>query len=317
MLEAVELVAKAAAERDIVPILRFVCVQDGRAQAGDSRVCVDVPLAEASLQGLCIEADKLLHGMRAAKGKPVLRTKEGRLEIRRPSGGWTDAKTREPLEYSLVPPPAGAALGRVAMEPLKRIKGFISENAIHAWSVGVLLREGYAYATNGISFVARTPVEYTGPDVCLPVYCLDKILSLPFSGYDAVDGGDRGLYLVNGDVWVRTTAITLPWPDIAKMFADFPAELPALPAAQLKEALEVVVPSIADTKDMRVTIRDGVLVVQADEAGEPVALPNGAWRAEILELLVRHATHADLSLWPRMCPWQGSGMQGFAMGVKA
>lgn len=322
MHETLKLVAGGAAQRDIVPILTHFWFHGGRVQAGDSRIAIDAPLQCPELEGRCVPADKLLAATDPQQGgQPRFTvTPAGFLQVQR---GRSRVKLpmRSSSDYSPVAePPADEPVGSIAVPPLRLLREFVSENAIHTWSIGVLLRDGYAYATTGVNFLARLPIEYRGPELCIPVYCLEKILALPFGQYDvrATEDG-RGIYLSNSNVWVYSVTLNQRWPDVSKFFDGW-QEPPSVDIVSLRTALDIVAPFIPDQKRPDIHFRDGELRTDDGEysaAVEGMDIANSSWRYETLAVLVKHATHIDFAAYPNPVRWVGGDMQGVATGVKA
>lgn len=318
MLETLQTVLVAVADRDLVPILTHLQFRGGRVMGGDSRITVNAPLSVPELEGLCVPAAKLVKAVAACGGQPNLKRDDAGTFVQ-VSKGRTRIKLpcRSADEYVSPPlPPDTPAEGKLTKAPLARVRKYVSQDASKPFSVGVLLRNGYAYATNNVILV-RTPVDYSGPEVCIPVYCVEELLKLPIEEY-SIHFAENGLYLRSADTWVHTLALAHRWPDVERFFDGW-SEPPAVDAAALKTALKTVRDFVPDDNYpiMRfvgnvLKTLDGEYTAEVD--GFDVA--DSAWRYEMLDLVLQDADRLDFAAYPKPARWSGNGLQGMLTGSR-
>lgn len=308
------MVAMAAATGTQVPLLNCVAFLNDRVQAGDGRVSVDAPSPFGRLlDGLCVPADTLLDALDVKE--PSITLEDGKVHIR--SGRTHTELDALPADaYSAASAPHGDAMGVLSRTPLERLHAFVGSDALLArvWTTSVLLRAGYAYATNNV-VVARTPIDYQGPELAVPLHCLAGMLALPASEFDIV-GTPKHLYLRFGECWTRSVVLSAQWPAIANFFEPFP-EIGACDCQALLAAVDHVAKRARRAHDPFVAIADGVLLFSGREQGKTKIsdVPGrGRWHIDVLQLVLKHATGVAWEEYPR-CHWQGAALQGMMAGA--
>jgi hypothetical protein len=319
VLQELSLARGAVATKEIHPALTNFLFHGGRLQGGNGRVTIDVALPLPQLDGYMVPAERFYAAVEACDGVPTLKLAEKTVAV---SAG--KFRARVPLlggvDYPVIAPPAGEVVGRITTAPLRAVRDFVATDASRPFACGEYFHGGHVYATNNVTMV-RTPIPYTGPDIVIPVQCVDELLRLPFAEYD-VRHSDSGLYFCppGMDLWVHTRALDLAWPDVEKFYEWDAAALPALEGKALLGDVQRLRKFVPDDKVPVICFTPSGLRTLEGSEGDALLgedeKPTSAWRAEVLELVLPRVTHADLSQYPKPCPWRGSELAGLMMGYR-
>lgn len=319
MRKVLNFVKGAVSTKDLIPVLTNFHFYAGRVQGGNGRITIDAPL-DIGCVDTTVPAVPFLRATDACDGQPELSiTEAGRLMVRR--GKFKSSLPLSPPESfpRSEPTVCGSSLYDFEdmLRALKTIRPFVGEDASRPWVCGVLLKDGYMYATNNV-VMARIPFSKArnGYAINLPSFAVDEILRInevPTS----IEYDDVSMTLHYGDRWLRSHLFDAAWPDVEKFFAE--VALQPVPAGLL-EAVEKVLPFCPDAKFPVIRLSaegvhtaDGEMSAQVDTC----ALPASKFRAEILTLVLAHATAIDLSKYPAPIPFSGMhGLRGVLVGIK-
>lgn len=197
------------------------------------------------------------------------------------------------------------------LEALRAVAPFMSADASRPWSVSVLVRDGFAWATNNLSLV-RAPVAVPIA-LKIPAPALTMLTELP--GIDWIAHEENTIF-----VGCKRVALCFPesagdWPDLAKFFAKAPKKLPALDEEMLTAAK-----TVEKFADRFVTLNDksveGKTATLESEYEVEVRKGIGTYSARLLSLILTHATHADFSTYPEPVFFGREGLEGCAVGVR-
>lgn len=306
MLHILKRVRGAVADRGVVPELTHFFVYQGRIQGSNSRLAIDAPLPELGGVSFTVPADKFIRAVDCMEEEPKLEVsttkltlKHGRLTVRLPLLA-NDAYPRS------VPNAPEWEPESPLLPVLEALRPFCSTDAHNAWSLGVLLTEDYAHATNNTCIV-RMPCDLlagTKLRVNLPVYAVDELLRIGEEPtHFGVDERSITFHLADGS-WVRTQMIAAEWPlaTLANLYAQHwpaKAKVPKVPA-QLLEAVTAVLPFSPSAEFPVVVFADGKVCTEdgehsAEVEGYAGMLAPMRWNGNILKLVLEHATHIQLN----------------------
>ncbi len=177
MKNAVAKVKNALSTRDILVELTHYFVKDGYIQASNGRLTAATPFpSKLSFLVPGTEFEKILTRM---PKDPSLKVED---EVLRVHCGKYRGTVRilHQAEHTLLKPEGRPKKidGEALLGALRLLRPFISENAIHSWSLAVVLRAGKAYATNNISLIEYEdfPLQVKG-EFLLPIWIIDFLLS--------------------------------------------------------------------------------------------------------------------------------------------
>jgi len=327
MKQQLAFVRGALAKKDLVPVLNHFHIYNGRIQGGNGRLSIDTPCEELAGLNVTVPGERFLRAIDACDGEPTfkvteansLMVKRGRLNIRLPllpQDSYPRAQLSDAGERIQT---TGSLLG-----VLRALEPFIGDDASRPWSCGVLLKGGYAYATNNISLV-RIECPYTNPDqeIVLPSYTIDELLrisqeptwiSIPTNQHSIVFGYSSG-------AWLQSLLIDLRWPDVDKRLTTQSTEqaVTGVDLKTLTAAIQKISPFCSDKHNPVVLLSEqGVSTVEAATWAEVggLALPQAKFRADTLLPVLAVSHTVDFSFWPRPCPFASSDLIGIIVGVR-
>jgi len=313
MLESLKFVHGAVSEKDIVPVLTHFHIADGRVQGSNGRLVLDAPIAGIT-GDIVVPADKFLKAVDTCSGSPNLEINEMSLTI---SAGRFKAKL--PMLDVEFPRTAQATDERVAVDKklltaLRSLKPFISTDATRQWSCGVLLSEGYAYATNNI-ILAKAPAPDMGVDLSLPVWAVDELLRIGTPPECMSIGESTLSFFWSNGAWMQTKLGTGAWPKLGEYMPDDYSGLPALPEGFAKQVKRLTAfcpdpnfPVVALNED-GISTADGATT--AEISGYTFA--ECKFHAKMLLLVLESATSASFEQVPAL--WKGNDVEGVIAGV--
>lgn len=212
MKDAIKFLASVANGK-INPSLGFIRVMNGKAQAGDSSVFVQMD-CDIGLD-VTMKADRALAAMNAIKGDPKFKQTEKGIVI---SGGGTrvtvptisndsfpqmDAEGEpEPINGKLIP-------------SLSIAKSFTAENDVRECLNGAYVADGFVRAANGHSGVKLEGIE--GIDAILPKRAVEMLCKIGKEP-EKVSSGHHSVTFYYEWGWVRCSVIDSKFPNMDQMF---------------------------------------------------------------------------------------------------
>lgn len=245
-----------------------------------------------------------------------LKLKTGPLSVRVRKFPTDDAPALPPISL----PEHHSAYGedaRALLAVMRQAEPFVSTDASRPWSVSLLVKDGYAWATNNLALVRiPLPASLASLEFRVPGGALDFLCSLPSLDSFTLMPATEHLVFQYEDSFAQIAQSTHPWPEVTRFFAAMPSALPEVPPA-LREAIEN-----AERFAERFIAVDSTRVETKSEAIETefeVALERseGLYNAKLLALLVKASTHLELSAFPKPAFFVGpNGLQGTAVGMR-
>lgn len=315
MKDTLHLVRGSVSTKDFVPVLQCFHFYNGRVQGQNGRIAIDAPFP--AIGDFTVPAERFLKAVDACDGAPtVTLTDGGKLSVKK-------GKFRAVL-------PLGAhssfplavkdgdilATGGGFLPMLRKLRPFISDDASRPWSNGILLRDGYAYATNNV-IMARVPFAWDFGDINLPVYAVDELLRIGEEPTTLLLKPEAITFEL-GDAWLRAQLLAGEWPDVAARMEALEHGIPV--PEGLAAAIEKVLPFCPDPKMPEIVFsKDGVSTAEGDHcaAVEGMALPDGRYRAEVLLAVLAVAKTMDLAAHPAPIGFCGNGIEGIFVGLRA
>lgn len=249
-------------------------------------------------------------GLKVSTNQDFLILKRGKLTVRVRRLNADNPELNHPVAKRLPKQQRVAAAG--LLSALKAVAPFASSDASRPWSVSVLVKDGYLWATNNLSMV-RSPIPDKKLSLCIPGAVVPILALLPSVDYVCVHEG-----LVA--VWCGRSMLTFPqmqaeWPDVAKFFDKRPKKLPELDPELLEAAK-----TVEKFADRFVTLNDssieGKMATIESEYEVAVKKGKGTYSARLLSLVLTYATHADFNQYPNPIPFLGDMIEGVAVGIR-
>jgi hypothetical protein len=320
LLDRLKLVHGAVGDRTLLDIMTAFHIYDGRLQGMNGRVAIDAECSELKGVSATVEANRFLKAIEGCEGEPTLTQEDGLLCVKH-KRFRAKMKLMDSAQYPRQEVEPGkdhkVKDGVELLEALRILRPFVSQDASRPWSMGVLLRDGFAYATNNV-ILLRVPVGFAVPPTVIPVFAIDELLRIGCAP-DAVRLADTSLYFQFASFWLRSQLMATPWPDAPALFKDWPKRITKLPDG-IREALAKIEQFIPDEKYPVIFLGDGgIATMEGDYSAqvEGFKLPKSAFRVEHLKLLFEVASHVEFSIYPGRCPFKGDAkVEGFIVGVK-
>lgn len=312
LIDALQIVRGAVAEKDLVPVLTHFFISDGRIQGANGRVAIESH-CDFQCDSITVPGAKFLKAMDLCGEDYMLEVQDNNIEI-------TAGSTSVVLPLSTTPFPVVETVKRFRrldvkmLETFRRLLPFIAKDASRPQLCAIAIREHYAYAANN-PVIARIPIDL--PNMVIPVFMINELLRI---GIEPVGYNSTNLALtfkLSNAVWIQSTLLTGEWPDVEKFFDK--RKMPLIPRAEMIAAVEAVLPFCADEKFPIVQLSDAGITTGAGQMSAAVAdlhLPESKWNASVLLTVLQEATHFKLDDWPEACRWKGDGIEGVAIGVR-
>lgn len=313
MIDILKTVKEAVATKNLISILTHLHFYDGRVQANNGRLCIDAPLDIG--YEVTVPAVKFMQASRLCSSKIKLNlTKMGKLTV-------SCNKFRAILqtaEHDNYPRMSIDLQDVQECEHLLRfiqpLVPFISEDASRPWSMGILIRGGYAWATNNV-VIARVEVPFTWEAV-IPKHAIMALLSIDGKPNFIGIKENYVAFLYEDNIWMRCATVTQKWPDVSKLVVQTQAQ--AVPA-YFSDTLDAMKAFCEDPKIPIFLLGSYGIKTNTDEQGATVELaqfPDSKFRAEPLMQVAGIATHIDFSSYPKPCYFKSSiGVDGVIIGV--
>jgi len=318
MIKTLQFVRGAVADKDLIPVLTHFRISDGTIQGTNGRMTIQADCEKLSGIDIAVPAGRFLKAIDACDGEPTIKvTPAGKLVI-------SNKKFRAilPLGDTSAFPSATADQTQITMDGellpvLRKLRPFIGTDASRPWACGILLKDGFAYATNNV-ILCRVPCSWgsLNEPINLPSFAVDELIRIGREP-EAVHTSDQSVTFSWGSRWLKTLLFDLAWPDVDNFFED--TLTPEIPSG-LQGAVERVLPFCPDPKFPVITLgADGVATTDGEMMAEMggLSLPDSRYRAEALLMVLGVATHADLAAYPAPVRWAGDGIEGVLVGVNA
>ena len=335
MLEQLKLIMGAVAKKDIVPVLTHVHVLEGALQASNGRILLHAPAPDVhdmGHAGVNVPGKKLYQAVQSAGNRPLrwqtledgrLRMKAGRMQVTLPL-------STEQFP-TMDPPTQREEVTKGALEDvLRTLRPFVAQDGSKPWASGVLLDPaGYAYATNNVAIVRgqfRALAALPEP-LNIPVDTVDEVLRLskavgPVQWWHLEEGA---LYLGwDNGMWMHTVRLVNEWPDQRAEIIEGPSREGAPTTGEglqgVRQAVQAVVPFSPDEKAPAVKFTEnGVQTLEGDTEAhvEIEGLPEGHYRSEVLDPVLKAADRVWFNQWPSPIPFEGPGVEGVFLGLRA
>ncbi len=316
MLEALKFAAAAVGKRAFVPGATHFLIKDGLVRGTNGIISLAAPInlgLECAPQA--IPMVKAIANCEEATQLTLLPS--GKLSVR--SGGF---KANIPCtdEVAAHTDPAGEMIpinGEELIKALTTVSPFMGTDASRRFSMSVLLKNGCAYATNNVTMVQYwfgAPFPLDAVLSSEAVEALIKIKEIPHS-IQVVDSSITFHY--DSGCWMKSTLIENMWPSAIDRILDVEDAHPQTIDPLLFDAMDRLKPFATDNG--RIIIEDGYMRTHMDEGeGASCALNDvslrGCYALPMLMLLKDNVDTADLTMYPKACPFYGKHFRGVIIG---
>jgi len=316
MLDALKFAAAAVGKRAFVPGATHFLIKDGYVRGTNGIISLAAPLPlglECAPQA--IPMVKAIANCEEATQLTLLPS--GKLSVR--SGGF---KANIPCtdEIGAHTEPEGELIpikGEELLKALRTVSPYMGTDAARRFSMSVLLKGGCAYATNNVTMVQYwfgTPFPLDAVLSSEAVEALCKIKETPHS-IQVVDNSITFHY--ESGCWLKSTLMENMWPSTIDKILTVEGGNPQTVDPMLFDAMTRLKPFATDNG--RIILEDGTMRTHLDESeGASCAIQDvslrGCYAIDMLMLLKDNVDKADLTLYPKPCPFYGPNFRGVIVG---
>lgn len=305
MIDLLKIVNKATTTKSTAVMSHFRIV-DGAVTATNGAITINAEVAELDGINATVPAAQFLTAIAACKDEPQITTTDKSMMVKAGSFKARLPRSFEPFpdpdwngEEDTVPPDFSKKLGTAA----KFIGGRYT---------GVLIKNGYAYATDNASMVRVELDGFIDSDFTLPEEAV-KLLTTINEQPVAASVAENYAVIEYASFKIRCSTLALEWPDVDK-YIQFTAEsLDPIPDG-LSDAVKTVTQFLSKSDAPRVTFRDGAVYAGGAEIGG-FDLPDVVMGADAANVLLSIMDKADFSVSPMR--FAGHEIVGVCAGVKA
>lgn len=329
MLDVLNVVKGAVADKELIPALTHVHFYEGRVQGGNGKLSIDAP-CDGAHDDITVPTVPLINALRACGESPDISiTDAGKLRIK-------NGKFRAllPLLDNKAYPAStleGKVLTRDKTEianfltACNTLRAFVGNDASRPWCNGIIFEGDRAYATNNV-ILASVPCPMHGAKFNIPSYAVDEVLRLVGThNYNIsevlLSDNAVSVAFMNG-TWLRSNLFNDEWPDLDHILAAYDySDLPVVPAG-VADAVDTTKHFVEDKKMPTVYFTgDSVNTGEGDVQAvfECSTDSEAAFRVEPLSQVLAAATNMDLSKHPKPVPFSNpeTGLTGVLVGVVA
>lgn len=322
--EAISKVKDAVASKDVVPYMTHYLVKDNMIHATNGRVTAAAPFPDDRVYLVPARAfEKTLERMPSDDIKIVLDDQQN-LKI---SCGRYRAKLLTLKQQVIIPGPEGqeAMCPPDFAERLRAVRHFLSDNATQPFALCVLITGNAMYATNNISVAVSDGVGLPEMYCMLPVWAVDFVLKRDTSP-SHVQWTDSSIsFRWDDGSWMRSQLFCEKFPpslptiveDIARPEWEIPSDWRDLFRDVCSMSENADGPSEVHIYPDKLV--GGHLVGDMSveiETPVPEGTPFTRWNPKFLLPVVENATHLDLTIWPKPCPFHGPLVRGVVLGFR-
>ena len=317
MKRAIDFVRGAVAKKDLVPILTNLHVYDGRIQASNGRLTIDTPCEDLQGYDFTVPHALFLKAIDSCDNEPELvittdkiTVKSGRFKATLPLSDSTQYPKQKPQTN---PTPFTGLLASV-----KSLVPFIAEDAKNLWACGMQFRGGRLYATNNVSLISGiAPLMPTTINV--PLFAIEEVIRIGIDPVQVACDENKITFIYPDGSWMQSVLFSNEWPDISAMLPQIGSleEVPDGLAADIAKLLTFV----PEKKKPYIKLNEeGVSTMEGDNSAccLDYVFPECYFHGDRLLEVINIATHIDLSLYPKPCPFYNEkrGLTGVVIGVK-
>lgn len=312
MIDALRFVKGAMASKNLDPVLANYCIKDRRIYGFNGRLTLSAPLKLDF--NIVLPGDKFYSAISACGEETSLTLMpKGGLSIKSGSFKARIQPACDPEAFPLVLPNGKPyEVTSDWMEALAAVQPFISDDASRPWSRGVLIKNGYVYATNNVILVRAKLPDMFDAEIYITAATIKELLRIKEQPLDIYLSENLISFRFEGDRWMTSNLGVSGWPDVESYLQSFP-ELYELPEGLADELSKLD----AFTNELgHVELKDNQLIVEEAEVDLERPIGIGHYSLTMLKRVAEVATHADLNYYPKFCPFSGSNLEGVIIGVR-
>ena len=321
MLNALNFVKGAVAQKDLVPVLTHFHIYEGRIQGFNGRLTIDTPCPDLSGMDITVPAVPFLRAVGSCSGEPGIKIDDNKIIVK--SGKFT---AKLPLaDHATFPKTEdpggeGQELSGGLLSTLRALRPFVSEDASRLWSLGILFRGGMAYATNNVLLI-RGPLPFPAENLILPVNAVDELIRIGKDPIKVRIADNSITFEYEDGSWLRSLLISGDWPPVGEIIDKHMLEgndWRSVPEG-LRDAVDKLAPFCPDEAFPVLYLdEDRVTTDQGDKSafvdGFEWEVKSG-FHVKALKPMLQMATLFNPEKYPDPCPFAGGSFDGVILGV--
>lgn len=318
--DALQFIKGAVAKKDFVPALKHVFIKDKTIQAFNGHIALSSPVDFD--HNIAPVADDFIRAVDQCKAEPKMHvTAGGKLSIK--DGSFkvfvklTDVETFPEME------PEGDMYDCDSdiLHAFKTLQPFIGDDASRPWSAGVIIRDGFAYATNNTVLACYTKKIQIPFNIIIPTDAVRELVRVK-KPVQQLQVSERSItFHFEGGQWLRCNLLDQLAPDFHSILSQCDYDITKMKPIpdDLAERILRLKPFM-DKKNPQVIFRQEGMFTAPDESGasdDEYSFPFSVFRQEPVTHVVGQASHWDLSSYPGACSFVGEHISGVIIGIKA
>lgn len=320
MQAAIAKVKGALSSQDVVPQLTYYLVKNGMIHASNGRMSVAAPFPFTGAEFLApgVELEALV--TRLPDLPPTIKLEDNKLRIRAGRLRGT-IETLPASSVNYTPPPEDwRPVPPDMLESLRAIRPFVSDNAIHFWSLCVSMQADHMLASTNVSLARVECPGLHGDDTLVPCWAIDYVLSRTEQlTHLQINESKTIAFKWEDGSWMKTQLVVGRFPDVAhNLIAAWQEPAWEIPSewrqayrlvAEMSENLVVIHAAFIKGSQTHATVKHET---------NPAPVPEGGYsryNPKFLNAVIDAATHWDPSTWPKPAYFSGPGIRGLIAGM--
>lgn len=319
MLSELKFVMGGVAKKDLVPAMKHFKIEEGRITSYNGTVALSSPIAfdiDCNPQ-----AELLFRAIESCEETVTLyMTPGGKLGVK---SGKFRALVPCIEETTLHPEPQGNEFecdGEVLLQAFRRLEPVIGDDAARPWQAGVLLKNGFAFATCNVVLVQYWLGQDFGHVVNVPGTAVREVLRIGEPPVRAQCSDTSLTFHFSGHRWVRCQLLPTEWPPIDRIvdkgWNTVPMDNRVFETMDKLKRFVDKMGRVYFTEDLMHTEADPTqgTAIEVDGLSESLKI-KGIYNRDMFMLLKGLAEHVDFSHWPKPCYFQGERWRGAIVGM--
>jgi hypothetical protein len=321
LMARIWLIKRGYAENSVLPALKAVHVHNGRIQSSDGKIVIDVECPELKDLTFSVNGSKFVKAIEACDGAPdkltvtetYLTIKKGKFSARLPL--LSEQYPRTEFEYD---DKEWIRITQPLKPAIKAVMPFVGIDASRPWCCGALFTDNKMFATNNTVVVTRTYALINAAKFNLPAFAMTELAALDKEPTRMIVASNHVTFDY-GHFYFRSQLLSSDWPDVSRMLDAVTPKIPVVVEGLAKAVAKVV--DFCPDDEFQCIVFDGknVTTTEGDISAvvEGFELPEGRYRAVVLQSVLAHATHADFASYPGAIPFRtDDGLSGVFVGVR-
>ena len=319
MRNEIEWLEDALATKDSTPAMTYYMVKDRMMLATNGRMVAGFP---CDVDGeFLVPGEELSKILRRLPDEPTFKVNGDRLTLRSgrfsgtlhllPAEQWR-FPVMEEVKWEKFPP--------TILPIFKDLRPFISESAVHRWSLGVAIDDGWCFGTNNFALAGAPFPVGVGMKALIPTWVVDFILGRTEGLEQWATTEHFMAFKWRNGAWMRSTLIDVEFPAQARtMIQNAP-----FGTQTVSQDYRKAVTRIADLSDTETAIQIFADRVEGKTARSAVSekltseIPEGSpfsmWGVKFIGPVIAAAKSWSPALWPAPVPFTGERIRGYILG---